>query len=150
MKRIGDILDTIKELRGMKKDVDLEIDMGIPFTTLSRWRRRGTLKKELLDYCKAKKLPFDVVLFEGTPNINKSSNANLSVGNVSVYTGGLSITPNPVNKRKKPSVRKTRLSPELCEVVDFMNQSPDHYKSLLGYVRNTRRLISVQGRGRKK
>ncbi|TAN40765.1 MAG: hypothetical protein EPN22_16840 [Nitrospirae bacterium] len=67
MKTIAEILDTIKELKGLKTDMALAEMLNIERGTVSNWKQRGTIPFDLIvSFCEQEGLSLDKLLLGKT------------------------------------------------------------------------------------
>jgi len=143
MIKLTDIIDTIKDKQGIKADAQLERNMGIPEKTLSKWRKRDTLKRSLLEYCVKIGLSLDEMFL-----IQEEKN-KISCPPAEIKTGvgddpGTSLKSQQLIELlyKNALIVGSRNDHVLREILDFVNLSEKHRDSVLHFVHNTKNLLA--------
>ena len=66
MRTIREVLNTIKEIQGVKTDGELAKLIRVPLETMRNWIQKGTIRKQLMRYCFDNHISIDEVFF-GNP-----------------------------------------------------------------------------------
>ena len=70
MRTIREVLNTIKEIQGIKTDNELAKLIGVPLETMRNWIQNETIRKQLMRYCFENHISIDEAFF-GDPIYSK-------------------------------------------------------------------------------
>ncbi len=63
MRSIREVLNTIKEIQGIKTDSELAKLIGVPLETMRNWIQNETIRKQLMRYCFDNHISIDEAFF---------------------------------------------------------------------------------------
>jgi len=142
MLTLTETLLKIKRSLGFKTDFQLAKDMGVSEAALAQWRRRGTLKRDLLEYCVAKGLSLNELLLTEEEKNNMSSTDR-------VINGKHPVSDLKVGEQKIIDLLRANAlivgscnDKVLMEILYFLRQSEDHKNAILSHVRSIGKLLS--------